>query len=67
MLFSVSIPNVQGRGRRERTEDARHDGDARVLDLALRIVDAQGLEGGKADSLVTARHDCSVDILWRSN
>jgi hypothetical protein len=30
-------------------------------------VDAQGLEGGKADSLVTARHDCSVGILWRSN
>lgn len=63
MLYLVSRLRRGSRGRGKRTEDARHDGDAWVLDLALRIVDAQGLEGRKANSLVTARHDCSVGIL----
>ena len=40
----------------QRTENARHDGDTRVLDLALGIVDAQGLERGKTDCLVFAGH-----------
>lgn len=40
------------RERLSRTEDARHDGDARVLGLALGVVDAQDPDRREADGLV---------------
>jgi hypothetical protein len=67
-------------GEGEFTENAGHDGDAGVLDLALGVVDAQGLERWKTDCFVSAGHlegiargigliDMAIEVvmrLWRS-
>lgn len=39
-----------------RTENAGHDGDAGILDLALGVVDAQGLQRWKTNCFVSAGH-----------
>lgn len=55
----------------EFTENAGHDGDAGILDLALGVVDAQGLERWKTDCFVSAGHfegDCTGGLdrlIWR--
>jgi hypothetical protein len=46
----------------ERTENAGHDGDARVLDRALWVVHAEGLQGGKTNGFVTADHCCGFFV-----
>lgn len=44
------------------TEDAGHDGDAGVLGLALRVVHAEGLEGGEAHGFMAAGHGCGFFV-----
>lgn len=46
-----ALTHVRPWGRGAHTQDAGHDGDARVFGLALGIVDAQRLEGGETDGL----------------
>jgi len=38
------------------TENAGHDGDAGILNLALGVVDAQGLERWETNCFVSAGH-----------
>lgn len=53
---TISVPPLLA-SHRGRTEDARHDGDARVLGLALGAVDAEDLERRQPDGLVPSGHD----------
>ena len=57
-MFSklVLIIGSESWGEGEFTENAGHDGDAGILNLALGVVDAQGLERWKTDCLVSACH-----------
>ena len=54
------------RAGRRRTQDGRHDGDAGVLGLLLRGVDAESLEGREADGLRAAFGD-HCERMWRED
>lgn len=59
LLFSFHCQFWTGEGGKEGahlTENAGHDGDARVFRLPLGIVDAQRLEGGETDCLGAPGH-----------